>query len=72
MSSSLSEVVSKADIIWSCIQNEEAVTEMFKSLSSFDIRGKLFVESSTIPAETADSLSKQILDAGAEFVSMPG
>lgn len=45
---------------------------MFKSLSSFDIRGKLFVESSTIPAETADSLSKQILDAGAEFVSMPG
>ncbi|CCD46066.1 hypothetical protein ACHAPC_002083 [Botrytis cinerea] len=71
VSSSLSEVVSKADIIWSCIQNEEAVTEMFKSLSSFDIRGKLFVESSTIPAETADSLSKQILDAGAEFVSMP-
>lgn len=70
---SLSEVVSKADIIWSCVQNHEAVTEIFGGLlAQQDIRGKLFVESSTIPPEVADDLEKRIRSRGAEFVYMPG
>lgn len=72
VATSLSEVVSKADIIWSCVQNLDAVMETFEKLLDLDIRGKLFLESSTIPHAAVDILAKRVIEAGAEFVSMPG
>ncbi|KAL2043847.1 hypothetical protein N7G274_003367 [Stereocaulon virgatum] len=65
------EAVTKADIIWSCLQDQEAVTETFEEIFRMDIRGKLFLESSTVLPDVTNRIAKQIEEAGAEFVAMP-
>jgi hypothetical protein len=82
----LSNAVSGANIIWTCFAGQAAVLEVFdqillasapKSVSDgyveklLDLKGKLFVECSTMSAETTDELSKRIMAAGGEFVGMP-
>jgi hypothetical protein len=37
-----------------------------------DIKGKLFVECSTITSEAMDKLARRVLNAGGEFVALPG
>lgn len=66
------EAVSKSDIIWSCLANQEAVVSIYDEILQSDIRGKLFLECSTITAEATNELAKKVIDAGAEFVAMPG
>ena len=67
------EGVEKSDMIWSCLSNDDAVQETFASfLKSRDIKGKLFVECSTISPETTRELTKKVIAGGAEFVAMPG
>jgi len=68
---SLSEVIATSDIIWSCIQDEDAVMEIFEKLLGLDLHGKLFLESSTVPYKATDVLAQRVIKAGAEFVSMP-
>lgn len=68
----LGEVVANSDIIWSCLENQEAVLETFESILNQDIRGKLFVESSTVLPDVTNHMAKRVIDAGAEFVAMPG
>ncbi|KAH7242457.1 NAD binding domain of 6-phosphogluconate dehydrogenase-domain-containing protein [Fusarium tricinctum] len=68
---SLAEGVSRADVIFSCIANDEAVQETYKTLLEGDVKGKLFIESSTIHPETTEALAKEVLAKGAEFVAAP-
>lgn len=68
---SLAELVAKSDIIWSCLQNDTAVTEIFEQILVLDVKGKLFLESSTIVPEHADNLAEKCIAAGAEYVAMP-
>ena len=68
----LHEAISRSDIIWSCLQNEVAVTEMFDEILNKDIKGKLFLECSTVLPDVTSRLTQRILEAGAEFVAMPG
>ena len=72
VAATLEEAVSNADIIWSCLQDQEAVEATFDSILTMKIQGKLFVESSTITPERTNSIARQVLRAGAEFVAMPG
>ncbi|KAM0199602.1 hypothetical protein ACHAPA_006915 [Fusarium lateritium] len=68
---SLADGVSRADVIFSCIANDEAVQETYKTLLEGDVKGKLFIESSTIHPETTEALAKEVLAKGAEFVAAP-
>jgi 3-hydroxyisobutyrate dehydrogenase-like beta-hydroxyacid dehydrogenase len=68
----IEEAVLQSDIIWSCLQDEEAVDSIFKSILALNIKGKLFVESSTITPEKANGIAQQVLTAGGEFVALPG
>ena len=68
----IEEAVTKSDIIWSCLVNQEAVVETFDSILKNDIKGKLFIETSTITPEVTNEISRQVIDAGGEFVAMPG
>ncbi|KAF4988827.1 hypothetical protein FGRMN_9532 [Fusarium graminum] len=68
---SLADGVSRADIIFSCVANDEAVQETYKTLLESDVKGKLFIESSTIHPETTEALAKDVLAQGAEFVAAP-
>jgi len=72
VAATLEEAVSKSDIIWSCLQNQEAVMECFEKILPQNLNGKLFLECSTISPDVVNSLAKRILNAGAEFVAMPG
>ncbi|KAA8643965.1 NAD(P)-dependent oxidoreductase [Aspergillus tanneri] len=67
----IEEAVSNSDIVWSCLENHEAVMHTFESILSVDIKGKLFVDSSTIPPEKTNAIAERVLSAGGEFVAMP-
>lgn len=69
---SLAEVISKSDIIWLALQDDVAVEETFAQILALDVKGKLFLESSTIVPKHVDDLAKRCIKAGAEYVSMPG
>lgn len=68
---SLADGVSRADVILSCIANDEAVQETFKAILEENVKGKLFIESSTIHPDTTDALAKDVVAKGAEFVAAP-
>ncbi|KAF4446482.1 hypothetical protein F53441_9886 [Fusarium austroafricanum] len=68
---SLADGVSRADIVFSCIANDEAVQEIYKKIFEGDIKGKLFIESSTIHSDTTEALAKDVVAKGAEFVAAP-
>ena len=72
--STVEEAVSQSDIIWTCLQDQEAVLEIFEQILTpdIDVKGKLFLDCSTILPEITSQLGQRILDHGAEFVAMPG
>ena len=72
VATTVKEAVFRADIIWSCLQDQEAVTEIFEEILEMDIRGKLFLESSTVVPNVTNRIAKEVEEAGAEFVAMPG
>lgn len=68
----IDEAVLDSDIIWSCLQDQDAVSSTFESILTIDIKGKLFIESSTITPGKTDDIAKRVLSAGGEFVALPG
>jgi 3-hydroxyisobutyrate dehydrogenase-like beta-hydroxyacid dehydrogenase len=72
VATSLAEAVSQSDIIWSCLSDQDAVFATFEQILKQDVKGKLFVECSTVTPEATTELVAKVLAAGAEFVSMPG
>ena len=72
VAATVKEAVTNADIIWSCLQDQEAVTETFEEILKMDIRGKLFLESSTVLPDITNRIATEVEEAGAEFVAMPG
>lgn len=72
VANSLEEVVEKAQIIWSCLENQEAVLKTYDEFLTSDVKGTLFLECSTIRPEVTDQIAKRVLNAGGEFVAMPG
>ncbi|KAF5586888.1 6-phosphogluconate dehydrogenase 2 [Fusarium subglutinans] len=65
---SLKEGVGSSDIIFSCLSSDSAVENIYESMvKEGDVRGKLFVECSTISPELVDKIAKLMIDHGAEF-----
>jgi 3-hydroxyisobutyrate dehydrogenase-like beta-hydroxyacid dehydrogenase len=46
--------------------------ETFNTILKEDVREKIFVECSTITPEATNELARRVLNAGGEFVAMPG
>jgi hypothetical protein len=69
---SVSSAVSRADIIFSCLADDNAVSKVFEEALSGDVKGKLFVSCSTITPKTTEEISSKCKELGAGFVSMPG
>ncbi|TQN74305.1 putative oxidoreductase YfjR [Colletotrichum shisoi] len=68
---SLGASITKADIIFTCIANDQAVEEVFATAVQHDLNGKVFVECSTIAPATSEAAARSVLDKGAEFVCAP-
>ncbi|KAG9257541.1 6-phosphogluconate dehydrogenase 2 [Emericellopsis atlantica] len=63
--------VSKADIIFTCVSNDEAINATFETMLQGHVKNKVFVECSTVHPETTEALAKAATAAGAEFVAAP-
>ncbi|KAH8695654.1 6-phosphogluconate dehydrogenase family protein [Talaromyces proteolyticus] len=70
--SSVAEAIQPADIIFSCLGDDAAVEEFTKTaLQSNDVKGKLFVDCSTIHPDTTRRVSEILELHGASFVACP-
>jgi 3-hydroxyisobutyrate dehydrogenase-like beta-hydroxyacid dehydrogenase len=69
--SSIGEAVSKADIIFTCVGDDKAVDATIDEALKGTVKGKLFVDCSTVHPDTTEGLAKKITAAGAEFVACP-
>lgn len=68
---SLTAGVKKADIIFTCVANDAAVKELVKNMLEAEVRGKLFIDCSTIHPDATESVAKMVHNRGAEFVAAP-
>jgi len=68
----IGEAVQGADIIFICVGDDKAVEETINTaLKESGVKGKLFVDCSTIHPDTTDKVAKTVLDSGNEFVASP-
>lgn len=68
----LAELISTCDVIWTCLEDERAVFEIFAQILELDLGGKLFVECSTILPSATSQLTQRVHNGGANVVAMPG
>ena len=68
----LGEGVAKADIIFTCLGDDKAITDTISTAMKGDVKGKLFVDCSTVHPDTTDKLAKTVEEHGAHFVACPG
>ncbi|KAF4773805.1 hypothetical protein HER10_EVM0004763 [Colletotrichum scovillei] len=68
---SLGDAIAQADIIFTCVANDQAVEEIFATASQQKLEGKVFVECSTIAPGASEAAAKAVLDKGAEFICAP-
>ncbi|TVY36626.1 putative oxidoreductase-like protein [Lachnellula occidentalis] len=64
VAATIEDAVSCSDIIWSCLQDDEAVEFSFAQILRVDVTGKLFVDSSSVTPEVTDRIAQRILKAG--------
>jgi 3-hydroxyisobutyrate dehydrogenase-like beta-hydroxyacid dehydrogenase len=67
----IEEIVSKSDIIFTCVGDDAAINETIDVALKGDTKGKLFVDCSTVHPETTEGLAKKVTEAKAEFVACP-
>lgn len=67
------EAVRPSDIIFTCVGDDAAVEDIFNAALAVneDVKGKLFVDMSTIHPDTSRKLYTQIAARGGRFVSCP-
>ncbi|KAK9386983.1 NAD binding domain of 6-phosphogluconate dehydrogenase-domain-containing protein [Lipomyces mesembrius] len=70
---SIEDAVSKSDIIFSCVSNDEAIISVYDIALKIPggVKGKVFSECSTIHPDTTRQLEKVTKATGAEFVASP-
>jgi len=71
IASTIDRAVSSSDIIFTCVGDDAAINETIDTALKGDVKGKLFVDCSTVHPDTTEGLSKKINAAGAEFVACP-
>ena len=71
IASSVGEAVSSADIIFTCVGDDDAIDSTIDEALKVDVTGKLFVDCSTVHPETTEGLARRITEAGAGFVAGP-
>ncbi|PBP16724.1 hypothetical protein BUE80_DR012505 [Diplocarpon rosae] len=71
VATSIEEAVSKSDIIFTCVGDDEAVNATVDTALKSNVQGKIFVDCSTVHPDTTEALAMSVSSAGAEFVACP-
>ena len=70
--SSIEDCVKGADIIFTCVGDDAAITSTIETaLKVPEAKGKLFVDCSTVHPDTTNALASKVNEAGADFVACP-
>lgn len=69
---SIAEAVSNSDIIFTCLGDDSAIKETVSQICRLpNIKGKLFVDCSTVHPDTTNAIAESFSAQGAEFVACP-
>jgi 3-hydroxyisobutyrate dehydrogenase-like beta-hydroxyacid dehydrogenase len=71
VAATIEEAVKNSDIIFTCVADDNAIKETIESALKTNVKGKLFVDCSTVHPDTTNGLAKKIIEAGGEFVASP-
>ena len=71
ISEDIGELVDHSDIIFSMLTNDEAVSEVYEKILQREIKGKLFVDMSTISRKRCISIATKLKEKGASFIDAP-
>jgi 3-hydroxyisobutyrate dehydrogenase-like beta-hydroxyacid dehydrogenase len=71
VASSIGDAVSKSDIIFICLGDDAAVQDTITEATQDDVKGKLFVDCSTIHPDATSKVAKAVEAQGAHFVACP-
>jgi 3-hydroxyisobutyrate dehydrogenase-like beta-hydroxyacid dehydrogenase len=71
VAASIEDTVSKSDIIFICLGDDIAVQDTLAKAINRDVKGKLFVDCSTIHPNTTKMVAKAVEAQGAHFVACP-
>ncbi|EPQ53130.1 hypothetical protein GLOTRDRAFT_79197 [Gloeophyllum trabeum ATCC 11539] len=73
VAATIAEAVARADIIFTCVGDDKAIADTLAQAVAGParVRGKLFVDCSTVHPDTTAQLAKVCNAQGAEFVAMP-
>jgi len=71
VASSIEDAVKRSDIIFTCVGDDAAINQTIDTALKANVKGKLFVDCSTVHPDTTDALAKKIRESGAEFVACP-
>ena len=71
VASTIGEAVSQADIVFTCVGDDRAIDATIDEALKGSVKGKLFVDCSTVHPDTTEGLAKRITAAGGEFVACP-
>lgn len=71
VASSITEAVSSADIVFYCLGDDKAVASTVDEILKSDVKGKLFVDCSTIHPDNTGKECERLEAAGAQFVACP-
>jgi 3-hydroxyisobutyrate dehydrogenase len=69
--SSIAELVNSSDIIFTMLTNDAAVAEVYEQIQGTDIKGKLFVDMSTISQQLSVSTAAALKEKGASLIDAP-
>lgn len=72
VASSPEDAVAKADIVFTSVAGDKDITGLIDKVLQGDVKGKLFVDTSTVHPDTTNQLNKTIEAQGATFVACPG
>lgn len=64
-------LVKNCDIIFTMLTNDDAVHAVYETILSMDIKGKLFVDMSTISQDASKTISEITKAKGARFIDAP-
>lgn len=71
VATTIAEAVENSDIIFTCVGDDAAIQETIDAALKENVKGKLFVDCSTVHPDTTRKLGKEVVEAGAEFVACP-
>jgi len=71
VASTVTEAVSKADIIFYCLGEDPSVLSILDEILKVDVKGKLIVDCSTVHPDTTAKETAMVEKAGGSFVACP-